>query len=89
MRNYFTLFRKRTKIEEEKVTRVEETDNEETSNIDIIAAIASAVVCFSGSEEKSFYIKTIRRIADTVPIWNKIGRLEQITRMPEKGRKRI
>ena len=64
-------------------------DNKEKNDMDdIVAAITSAIVCFSGFGEKSFYIKTIRRVTDTVPIWNMIGRLEQIAIIPEKGRKR-
>lgn len=55
---------------------IEETIEE--NNDELVAVIAAAISISTNTPIDNFYIKNIKRVPQTTPVWGKMGRQEQI-----------
>jgi len=63
------------KIEEKVESSKEYLELEDTE--EIIAVISTAIAAYLGEPANGFYVKAIRRVPNTTPIWGMLGRQEQ------------
>lgn len=73
-----TVFYKEKKETKEPI--VNEIIKEETkeNNDELVAVIAAAISMSTNKPIDNFYIRNIKRVPQTTPIWGKMGRQEQI-----------
>ncbi|SHF09142.1 Oxaloacetate decarboxylase, gamma chain [Thermoanaerobacter uzonensis DSM 18761] len=66
--------------EEEKVKNEEKKDKsgENEEETELVAAITAAIALYLQADVSGFYVKSIVRLPETVPVWAKVGRQEQM-----------
>lgn len=74
--NLFGKKKKEDEKIEERAVSYENTVVTEDAD-EIIAVISAAIAAYLGEAERGFYVKAIRRIPNTTPVWGMLGRQEQ------------